>query len=681
MFYWSQVPFIRITLLFVAGILVFNSCMGEENTILLFILILSGLLVSFVLLKKSNKLLRQQRIQGLLLNFLIFFLGVLISYLNQNEINTSLQYSHKEKIWIGEVHSIEQTESNYLKCVINIESSIESDAVNYIHPKLKILSFLEKNNESKDLIVGDLLYFSSVLSPLKEPLNPVEFNQKEYFKNKGIYSITFLNSYQKIGQRNSLNNYFTRLNSFLKESFLKSGIDKKELQTLNAIFLGNKKELDPELKDAFKNAGAMHILAVSGLHVGIVYLILNSFLNSIPFFRRKKKFKVFFLLFFLWLYAGLSGFSPSVQRAALMFSLFAIGQGLNRKPSIYNTIAVSAFLLLLVNPNFIYDLSFQLSYSAVVGIVSIYPILSKIASPKNKFTKYFYDILLVSIAAQLATLPITIYYFHQFPNWFLLTNLFAIPLAFISVGLSAIISILYFLFNSDLYFGLLLDFSLKALNTIVETIDQLPFSIIQNIWIEPISALLLLTALTLVVIHFYYYSIRLVLGSLFILVCVLSIEIYISANYATSDEFTVYAFKDKLVTSLRLKNYAKVFSTDSLTNYENKIVKDHLLSMEVIHDDFILISENIKDDSFFVEGGLAFTQFKEKLVCFDLGKDKSELWRKLEVDFLLDLKPNFDEAYLNSKVVITPLINKPIQTVKSSQFYSLRKEGAFRLNL
>lgn len=183
--------------------------------------------------------------------------------------------------------------------------------------------------------------------------------------------MTFIGDFTKLGSKRSLNYFFNRLNAFLKASFINSGIGGKELQTLNAIFLGNKEDLDAELKDAFKNAGAMHILAVSGLHVGIIYMILNTLLNGIHYFRKQKKLAVIILLVFLWLYAGVSGFSPSVQRAALMFSLFAIGQGLNRKPSIYNTIAVSAFLLLVINPSFIYDLSFQLSYSAVIGIVSI----------------------------------------------------------------------------------------------------------------------------------------------------------------------------------------------------------------------------------------------------------------------------------------------------------------------
>lgn len=288
---------------------------------------------------------------------------------------------------------------------------------------------------------------------------------------------------------------------------------------------------------------------------------------------------------------------------------------------------------------------------------------------------------MVSIAAQLATLPITIYYFHQFPNWFLLTNLIAIPLAFIAVGLSAVVSIFYILFDSDFYFAELLEFILRALNSVVEFVDQLPFTIIDNIWVEPISTLLILLALILVVIHFHFYNIRLILSALTLLVCVFLIEFYTSSKYLGSNEFTVYSFKNKLAVSLRLGSKARVYSYDTLNLYESKIVRNHLHAMEVEKEDYILLNQIKQDDFCLVKEGFAIFQFKNQLIGITEDMSEVDYLSRIGINYLiLDGYPPEKWNY-KTKIIATTSSIELNNDINISNYYSLRDQGAFRLSL
>lgn len=180
MFYWSQVPFVRILLLYIAGILAFNfyAANGSRFTLLLFFFIFF-----FFILKQSQKLLKY-RIQGIILNFLLVLLGIFTTFLNQEEITSSLHYAEQENIWIGEIQSLEETSSNYLKCSINLEYILGSDSLFEVNKRPKVLSLIKKNKNTAELSVGDILSFSSKLKSIGQPLNPSEFNQKKYFQNK-----------------------------------------------------------------------------------------------------------------------------------------------------------------------------------------------------------------------------------------------------------------------------------------------------------------------------------------------------------------------------------------------------------------------------------------------------------------------------------------------------------------
>jgi len=176
-------------------------------------------------------------------------------------------------------------------------------------------------------------------------------------------------------------------------------------------------------------AGAMHILCVSGLHVGIIYLVISFFLGFLNNTRFNNILKAILLLLTVWAYAIITGLSPSVQRASLMLSVFIIGNLLNRARDTYNTLAISALILLIIDPYLLFNVGFQLSYAAVIGIVTFHQPIYKLLYFKNTIIDKIWSITVLSFAAQMATFPIATYYFHFFPPWFWLTNLFTFPLS------------------------------------------------------------------------------------------------------------------------------------------------------------------------------------------------------------------------------------------------------------
>ena len=253
----------------------------------------------------------------------------------------------------------------------------------------------------------------------------------------------------------------------------------------------SKDELDFEVKQAYAAAGAMHVLAVSGLHVGIIFLILNTLLAILDTSKKGRIVKAIILLISLWSYAMITGLSPSVLRAATMFSFVIMGTVLNRSSSIYNTLAASAFFILIINPNLLFEVGFQLSYVAVLGIVYLQPLIYKRIYTRWWLLDKVWAITAVSIAAQIATLPLTLFYFNQFPVYFMLSNLLVIP----SAAVILILGILLFIASPIPFIsesiGWVLNKFIEGLNFGIKEIEVLPNSLIEGLSINVLECLAL----------------------------------------------------------------------------------------------------------------------------------------------------------------------------------------------
>ena len=287
---------------------------------------------------------------------------------------------------------------------------------------------------------GASLAFYTSISTIPDISNPGEFNTAHYLKQKKVYHRLF--PLTEITQWHS-----THLPSFSFKQFRKSLIRKSQILTqdsachmlIQALCLGYKNDLDADTKHLFIETGTIHLLAVSGLHTGAIYLFLLYLFRYIGLYGPKKELCILPLL---WMYACLTGLSPSVVRAATILSFISIGKAFNKNYIPLNALAASAFFTLLLHPHLLQSLSFLLSYSAYTGILTIYPLLHRLPGKLPPVLSHLYNSCCVSIAAQIPTLPIAAYYFHTIPLNSFLINIIAIPLATLFLYSSAICLVL-----------------------------------------------------------------------------------------------------------------------------------------------------------------------------------------------------------------------------------------------
>lgn len=309
------------------------------------------------------------------------------------------------------------------------------DSIKY--PEENVILYFAKSDGISKLRPGSRIISDARPDFIRNSGNPNSFDYKGFMERRGIRRQIYLSDkhwYQESddpgpGLIIRAEKTRDRLLAVYRANHLEGNV----LEILSALTLGYKKSLDPEVKQVFSNSGAMHVLAVSGLHVGIVFLAFNTVFS---FLKRKRMTRVVYLagaLIVLWGYAFLTGLSPSVQRASLMFSLVQVGQSLRRPVNTYNTISASALILLVINPRLIADVGFQLSYAAVLGIVYFQAKMGSLLSSRNRILNYILGLFTVSIAAQIGTAGLSYFYFRQFPVWFWITNLVVIPAALILI--------------------------------------------------------------------------------------------------------------------------------------------------------------------------------------------------------------------------------------------------------
>lgn len=275
-----------------------------------------------------------------------------------------------------------------------------------------------------------------------------------------------------------------------------------------ALVLGQKDALTPAVRAAYAGTGTMHVLAVSGLHVGILYWFISLLLGLLPPLSYARWISPIISLGVLWFYAFVTGLSPSVLRATLMFTLVALAPMLGRQSNIYNTLAASAFLLLFWNPSWLFAVGFQLSYLAVLGIVYLQPRIYAWWSFHSWALDKLWLLASVSLAAQLATTPVSLYYFHQFPSYFLLANWVVVPAALLILCLGLGVLMTSFWPGLSVLVAWVLEHLVRGVNTFVIGIQALPYSVIDNLALSTVAVLLLYSLLILWLLFWHTRRLR-----------------------------------------------------------------------------------------------------------------------------------------------------------------------------
>ncbi len=394
------------------------------------------------------------------------------------------------------------------------------------HVEGRLILYLAKDSLVPEIAYGDRLLIGNIFDDIASPQNPNAFNYRQYLARNNIFHSTYIpnDQWHHTGENHGRN--YIRLAFRLREQammvFKKNPLSERDFAVITALLLGYREYLDEDLRREFAGAGAMHILCVSGLHVGIIFMVLKNIFSFFVRIPGGRHFRTLCIILFIWLYAAVTGFSPSVLRASVMFSFVAVGQSFRRPTNIYNTLAASAFVLVISNPMIITHIGFQLSYLAVISIVSLQPRIYDIMSVKQPILNKAWSIITVSLAAQLATGPLALHYFNQFPNYFLLTNLVVIPLAGIIIYTSLLTLLLNAVPVAGIFMGYMLSASLNCLHQSVRLIEDLPYSTARGIYLTAPETILIFAFLVFLFAYWICGNRKSLLTALVILLVMVS---------------------------------------------------------------------------------------------------------------------------------------------------------------
>ncbi|MCH6234760.1 ComEC/Rec2 family competence protein [Cognataquiflexum rubidum] len=480
---FSEFPFLRYALFFILGIVLYPVLSQIGIWVIIGVAAASGLIYLFLVFANDDR--RRYKFQiilPLLAYLQLAAAGFFSTYQKdiKNHQNHLLNSEKDIKAYLGTVISNDEPKPNSTANRINVKKVFDGKV--WEEKQGEVLIY---HRSAQGLSSGDLVLVSGSPQKIQGPTNPFEFDYRKFMQNQQVSHQHFIGEkFEKIGRltENPIETFFINIRSEILSGMDSLIYNRQANQVAKAILLGQKKDMDRDISDAYVTAGAMHILAVSGLHVGIVYGFFFLFIKP---YRLKVKKRVIYLsmiILLIWGYALLTGMSPSVMRAATMFSLMALAQMKSRNPSIFNAIALSAVVLLVYDPFLIYAVGFQLSYLALIGILVIQPLLVRLWSPKNRIVDYIWQITTVSFAAQLATFPISAYYFHVFPTYFAIANLVAIPGAFLMMALGVPLMVLIKVPYISLVLAWVTEKTIIVVNTLIFWFQGLPGSRISDIY-------------------------------------------------------------------------------------------------------------------------------------------------------------------------------------------------------
>ena len=480
---WSERPMLRILLLLLLGILMAgylpDGDIAKSTIGAVFILLIVSAILFTVVKTKSIR----YRLIGYFLGFAVILSGILLVKSFVKPVNEAV-CGHKIPV-LAVVNSNPVETDKTIGAVVKISGVLSDSLKNIIGERIQC--YFEKDNCSKTLEMGDVIIMECILNRPQATLNPMQFDYSEYLFRNGIAYAVFLKSgtWQKTDENkaNFILYFAGKLRYRMLELLEKNNMNQNDYAVAAAILLGYDDCMDDDLRENYVRAGAMHILCVSGLHVGIIYLAVNFILSLILKRRGQKWSKACLLLLTVWFYALLTGLSPSVQRASIMLSVIILGDLLKRNKDTYNSIAASAVILLISDPMLIYNIGFQLSYAAVTGIVTFHRPIYNLFYVRNVFVDKIWEITALSISAQLATFPLAIYYFHFFPTWFLVSNLFTFPLSFAVIIIGFVFMIFSWIPVVGEAVGFALTWLIYSLNYLIEFIKYLPVSGIEGLFL------------------------------------------------------------------------------------------------------------------------------------------------------------------------------------------------------
>lgn len=489
---WIHAPFIRVLPPLIAGILL--QWYLPMPVLLPMVLVTTALPVAvFVHFMAIEYRHRWLWLQGIAIHVCLFVLGIWL--VRQSDDRHTSTVSEKNQQSVLNLILLEKPVQKAHSQKVMVAVTARFDGKQWRRADEKVLLYLS-DSSGNGLDYGDELLMQARLQPIQNAGNPGAFDYRQYCAFQQCYQTAYVKPVNwKSLHRNSGMAWkrwiFNCRESVLQvlRTYVTGGPE--ALGIAEALLIGYGNDLDKDLVQAYSNTGVVHIIAISGMHLGLIYVMLVWLFARVPGIKQEPWLQAVLILCCLWMFSLMTGASASVLRSAVMFSCIVVGKLLNRHSSIYNSLGASAFLLLCYHPFYVWDVGFQLSYFAIVGIVLFQQKIYRAVYIRQKWINEIWKLTSVSLAAQVLTFPICLYYFHQFPNLFLLSNLIAVPLS--SIVLFAEIGLLLLSFIPLLGHGLgyCCGALLQLMNGCIRFINQIPCSVWEPIPATVVSTLLL----------------------------------------------------------------------------------------------------------------------------------------------------------------------------------------------
>ena len=685
---WFKYPFIRLLMPFALGIWLSFSCLNLSKTevnIVLIVVVFLG--ITLFVVHSAVKGYRYRWVFGAILNLHLILIGVAIVHIRNDDLDDD------SDVWVARLIECPTEKEKSVKVIADMQSD-----------QGLVMVYFEKNERSLSLKYGDVVVFHEPPKPVEPPKNPEQFDYQKYLFRKGILRQVYLknDSWEKLVENRASQIYaFSyRLRDYLLETMQKLGVTGDEYAVAAAILLGYDDTLPEELRQKYVAAGSMHILCVSGMHVGVVFMVFSYLLCFLD--KRKPWHNILkqsLLLLLIWCYALLAGLAPSILRSTIMLTFVIVGDMIKRDGVLLNSLAASAFLLLCINPANLFNVGFLLSYCAVIGIVTLQKPIYNLIYVKSKLLDKIWELTSVTLAAQLATAPFSIYYFHQFPMYFWLSNLFMGPISSVVIIGGMVMLLVSFIPYINIGVAFCVKWMIFAMNYVVSFVESLPLSIIKGLYINGLEFACLIVSLLLLMMLIEHKKKSLLYGMLSILLIFSASQLTRAVMRCDQMSFTVYAMNKNTVIDFVCGDEhvalcdTTVFNDPSVASFsiENHLIKEGVYSRGVllpIDDTFFENSYIRKNKNLMSFGGktIAFfdknSTFGVKLPfrpCLDYfiiyGRDKVDLEKLLNC-YVIDLLVIDSSApdYLRNKI-----IEKADEI--GQKYYDVKSEGALVLQL
>ena len=640
---YAKYPFVRMLIPFALGIwccVCLPLHLSPITTVIVGVVLLAFAVITSILTKS----IRFQWFFGAIMACYLFMAGCALMRAHEAEMQRDYFCNHETsaRYYVARVYDYPTERPNSIRTVLELEYQF-GDSLPSRPVTGKVMAYFPKSDSVFALRYGDLIALPAPIREVTPPLNPEEFDYRAYLARKGITGQVYLKDDDWIDlQTNNANPIYAfsyRFRDVLLASLHRSGLSDNEFGVAAAILLGYDDNLADEVRKNYVAAGSMHILCVSGMHVGIIYLLAGFLLGFLNRKKWQKRLKHVLLLALIWFYALIAGLSPSILRASLMISFVIIGEMLNRKGFIINSLAASAFILLCLNPNNLFEIGFLLSYAAVIGIVVLQRPIYNLLYFKNKLLDKAWNITAVALSAQLATIPFTLFYFNQFTTYFWLSNLFMTPISFVVVICGMVLLMVSWIPYVNTLVGYLVWGAVYVMNWVVAKVESLPLSIIKGVYVSEFEFAMLLLAFMLLLLMVSMRKRRLfipMLSALLLVMVSVTVRLY---QTDCQQGMTVFSLRNHTAVDF-VRGGEHVLLADSTLMADESTVdysltgawtKRHLSS----HPQVVGLDEDFSNDYLSKKANLVSFDGKLLALWHDADRSKDSLVYRLPVDYLL----------------------------------------------